>query len=696
VTPSADVNRFAARIFKTPETVVDPNQPGLPYRAAASVGTGLVNGVKAAANDPLPFAGSLIGSAVMPQASLGLRVLGSAVGGGLGRAGSDAMSPSQSVTPERMFSEAAFAGGGELFGDLLTWPVRTAIAPLAGKVNTESLPIANAMRREIERNFPHPVTNAVHAVAGTAAVQPDMISRSAYNNFLAGLADAHNMGRDILLHKTQAAIDGVVNARSAELLATAGAQMPPEDFGKLLAYTIKGFEEDLAHGKAGDPGYLDLAIAPAAQIYNGLRDVAGGTIAKTKVGDRMVEARQGGARVNYGPVANDPAVREVLAAYEAGGDQTKFAPVNTWVKQFKNTVQPRIPSGAGVTNVVPRKSYVDAQNELSKLKQAERLIRMSNDSRGDKEAGMRVINTFKRPLEAEIVAGLDEFSPGLSLWYKQANTLTWRGHDTYNRTMLSRLVSLADPVSPGTGETIANRLFSPGKGYSRTNVADLKKLKAAMTPPDPNRPGQLSAKPGDSWDRLREFYTRSIVSDAFDENGVLDGKRLKTRIAREKSSGKAQYLYEDTPQTLDVLDKLGNYAEFWSTRGKSSVHPALQLIRGNDGNINVIGGVPGALERMASSGKLGHLAGSVPIVGKYGSYVAARLMTNPTTAKLLSEGFRIPAGTRRAAVVVTKLQMEAARETQLAEATERARQATISTLGNAAQALTDYVPSSPF
>ncbi len=228
-------------------------------------------------------------------------------------------------------------------------------------------------------------------------------------------------------------------------------------------------------------------------------------------------------------------------------------------------------------------------------------------------------------------------------------------------------------------EDIWTKIAGPKTGTPTYGAERIEKIKAALTNPETK---ELSPVFGD----LQRYYVRQGLSDFIRHDGQLDAKALDRWLQGELKERMPSVLF-NKPETINALKSLSRQASFLESGGKSATIPALTLSSAPDGGLSL------TMNALASPG-IGRRAAAaaitkIPLVSRYGSQVAATLFTNPTTAKLLAEGFRLPANTKPAISVIARLMAEAKTAEGLADYRNRLRE----NLMGAYQGAQSYVQS---
>jgi hypothetical protein len=208
----------------------------------------------------------------------------------------------------------------------------------------------------------------------------------------------------------------------------------------------------------------------------------------------------------------------------------------------------------------------------------------------------------------------------LDAW-RTANHFYREGQEQFNNTFLRRMVKLADDTGTGA-ENIAPAIFQPGQ------VSKVRKVKRAL--------GEGS----EDWNKMQGFFAQHLMSKSTDVNGNIIGKRLLNNLSGKPNSFGEPLLREvlSEPQIREIKLFATVLQEAQRKQSEGAGRMLIQLTQA---------GAVGAL----ATGNFTLPAATVIL----GPPVLSKLMLNPTTARLLTEGISLPASSKTAAGVMSRL-----------------------------------------
>lgn len=594
--------------------------------------------------------------------------------------------------PFRAVSEGIKNAGYEVAGAALVGAAGKVLAPMAGKVYTESLQqaaemtalyrqramgIANAPRSFVKRTLGTqrslPVTGGrntgqwgysgglLDEYLGNrlAVARPDELTFAATNDLMYKIASKYTVNRDAMANAKNEVLRTLTEQTAYEMLDTVGAQMAPDELARMAAETIRG--------GPGRPGFLDIAKAPAVTFYNAIDDMAGGTQARRRMAssagrgkiERVVETQDGAARINYSNIALNRDVRDIVGRYQNSTFTSGDAAVDGWVREFIKTAYPPVRKGQAMPVVT--KDWMNAQADRSKLREVYRSAMMTNDNKGVRAEIQRVYNTFNRSMSNQMVDDLNSFMPDAALGdlLRQADTIYAGANQRYNSGAIARLLALTDNYQWKAASDMINRVIGPGHGGNTMKGDSVRRLRQSLTHPET---GQADA----SWYRLREFYNADAIRRAQSTtDGHFDATALRNWLKSESHSGRLNEFYQgDGAESLIAIRAMADASEFKATRGASTREATLIPGFTPDGQPTVLAAV--VQPQKMANGTIKNIIMRVPIIsGPFAGRIFTSLLNRPTSAQWLTQGFRIPAGAKAGTAFVTKLQMEAAKESQI-------------------------------
>lgn len=208
----------------------------------------------------------------------------------------------------------------------------------------------------------------------------------------------------------------------------------------------------------------------------------------------------------------------------------------------------------------------------------------------------------------------------LDAW-RTANQFYREGQDKFNNTFLRRMVKLADDTGTGA-ENIAPAIFQPGQ------VSKVRKVKRAL--------GEGS----EDWNKMQGFFAQHLMSKSTDVNGNIIGKRLLNNLSGKPNSFGEPLLREvlSEPQIREIKLFATVLQEAQRKQSEGAGRMLIQLTQA---------GAVGAL----ATGNFTLPAATVIL----GPPILSKIMLNPTTSRLLTEGVSIPASSKTAAGVMSRL-----------------------------------------
>lgn len=225
----------------------------------------------------------------------------------------------------------------------------------------------------------------------------------------------------------------------------------------------------------------------------------------------------------------------------------------------------------------------------------------------------------------ETIKGAVEADSAYEAW-RLANRFYKEGQERLNNTMIRRLIKFAEDSGTGS-EMIAPAVFKPGQ------ISTVLKVKKAVDP--------------QTWRKLQGYFVEHLQQKSTDVNGVLIGKRILNNISDKSSSF-------GMPMMNEVLgpERTKNLQTFGRT---------LQLVQERQGE-----GVGKMLIQLTQAGAIGALAmgeGNPYISGTIilGPVLLSRALLNPRINKILTEGIKMPAGSREGAALLARLTAEIAK-----------------------------------
>lgn len=572
---------------------------------------------------------------------------------------------------DRILGQGALAGVPEAGGRAVVGAVERAAAPGAGKLYTEMAPLANQVDESANPLAKYGLQSLdPKRATGTF---PDEISYGWLPNFLKRAALNRTEGRDILLAADDARRASTVDALNADLVTDLARNLTPEEFAHLAA-------KDIA-------GNFDIAKQPATQIYEAIKSRVKGTetqvyepVSGMQPGSATKQGRWVTKRVGESTVDNRSlmgTIQPVLATLDDTQGSTGYATLDVYLRKLKKT------------STGPERFVGDVITDRTELRDILRGIKGLGEQTPEVKRALRNGKAVEDAMTGHIYESLERTAPDMAKWLQTADEIYGGAVETYRPRALARLVGLVDKDTPGVAEDFTGKILNPAprRGQAAWGPQRLGILKTAMTDP--------TTGTAPAWDTFQQFYTRYLLDHSFDETGKLNGKTLAGLLSTESRTGRLQTILGDLPDTVNTLRVLSQNEQFIRTGGKSVVNPLFEVGKDAQGGITITArttaATPTGLTIRAAERVL-----ALPLSTKSVSTVAARLLTNPTTAKWLGQGFKTAVSnaglTRANAGLAAKLIAAAQGEEQLAQAERAAYERSVSG-ANAVGSAVSTIPS---
>lgn len=224
-------------------------------------------------------------------------------------------------------------------------------------------------------------------------------------------------------------------------------------------------------------------------------------------------------------------------------------------------------------------------------------------------------------IDSQMEEALEKSSPEALEAWRTANRFYKTGQEKFNNTFLRRLIKLADDTGTGA-ENIAPAIFRPGQ------VSKVRKAKRAL--------GEGS----EEWGKMKGFFAQHLLSKSTNPEGVVMGQRLLNNMTGKPNSFGEQVLNEvfTAPQLREIKHFATVLAATQARQGEGAGKVLIQLTQA------------GAMASLVTGNMTGP---SMAII--MGPPVLSKLMLNPTTARILTEGISLPANSAAAAGVMSRL-----------------------------------------
>lgn len=248
------------------------------------------------------------------------------------------------------------------------------------------------------------------------------------------------------------------------------------------------------------------------------------------------------------------------------------------------------------------------------------LIKLSDQFKIERKNAPAVaaMNRIAGRIDEAVTAALTKHSPEALTAWREGNRIIKQKSKELQNKFLRRLVKMADPSFGNNPEGLVNAVFKKG---SISNVENLKKAVDDKT-----------------WTKVKGWLTRDLIAKSTNRDGTLVGKNLKEAMFGRSGLGKEAMGSVFTKEQINILENTINaIAISQSKQGENTGKMLIQLSQG------------GGLVLLAT----GNVQGAAPIL--VGPVVAGKLLTNKTIGKLLTQGFRAPAGSRGFISIFSKL-----------------------------------------
>lgn len=414
-----------------------------------------------------------------------------------------------------------------------------------------------------------------------------------------------------------------------------GQRVSPDELGSLFVTALEAKRK--VHKEAADVLYNNVqALIPPDEIVKrtevklvptGIADEYGNPITRTV--EEEVEEVIPGFRIPTSSL-RDFSSKVRVHSTELGGIEAKNAgddlmdainglPEELSFQEAKE-LRSRLISRIDEFSVINKKAPA-----IGKAKKLVSLLdkQMADSLRGLKAPGLPPI---KAAVKVDWIGSTEELvdAPQQTPYeaWRIANRFYREGQEKYNNTLLRRLVKLADDTGTGA-ENIAPAIFKPGQ------VSKVRKVKRAL--------GEGS----DEWRNLKGFFIQHLLSKSTDVNGNLVGKRILNNMSGKPNSFGMPVLTEVfTGPQIRALEDFGRVLQATQARqGEGAGRMLIQLAQGT------------AVGRILLAGSIEPATATVIL----GPPLLSKMMLNPKTAKLLTEGISTPAGSEAAAGLLSRI-----------------------------------------
>jgi len=276
-------------------------------------------------------------------------------------------------------------------------------------------------------------------------------------------------------------------------------------------------------------------------------------------------------------------------------------------------------SGANMARKVAQMNDSVPYSVAQKLRS--RLIKIGKELQGinPKAEAVSLSDTFVSMTDDAIERTLKKEVPEAYDVWREANNIYRTAKETYDNKFIKALMRKADPVLGGDPETIANSIIKyPGR------IERIRHIK------------KVFAKDPDGMESFRSLLMTDVVGKST-KNEVLNGQALHNNLFGRSGLGEKFIAEAFDHDTVNYLKKITNALKVSQAQKPGGPGGILIQLK-QSGAIAEVGGA------LLTSGGIG--AGR-PILWGPGAFimlgpgVLGRIMTNPTTAKLLIDGIKV-------------------------------------------------------
>lgn len=505
--------------------------------------------------------------------------------------------------------ETALGTAGDVAGRLIVGGVAKLAAPFRSALNPEGV-------------------KAAETIEASSSLRPGLTPAEQTNSHVLDTAqqitEGSIMGGGFLkiFKENQAK---ALESMADQVIDQFGKRSSPEDLGDYFIAVVEG--------------KLNLGRAPARIIYNtidervaqktvevpvvdfiptGLFDEAGNQVNRQVT--RTVQQEVGGAKVNMKPL------RALVGKEGKNLDILKGFQAESSGKTVKDFIE-------GLSGEI---TYGEARAVSTGLREFQERLLKSPETKNAK--AIRFAGKVMKQLDKQLEQSLREFDPELVDMAKAADKI-WRDTSlTYNNRTIRRLANLGRMEHGDAPERIAKRIFAPG------NVTAIKRVKAAVTPK--------------AWMRLQSFAVRQMMKTATDTDGVMKGKSFLAELTSKRGMGEEMFEEVFDKTQRQALEDFGQAAKVAQAK-QVGAGRIMSLAQG------------GAILQIMSEGP--ELFPGQPEMVILGPAAVAFMLTNPRSARWLTQGFDIPANSAQGAALAGRI-LQALNPRQVDEAAPTAPQ----------------------
>jgi len=443
--------------------------------------------------------------------------------------------------------------------------------------------------------------------------------------------------------RTVVGVGGKLLAPFAKKLLPAAVDVAPEIAARggsiLPAQMTRHPLLDVVQNMAKEAPFGGVPIAKAEE--EGIRAWSrwGEEIA-TKLGREVSDVEAGNLVLKAG--------EEGITAHRALSDQlydniSKLMPNGTSkTKLLKNAASDAIDEIAETKGIASTEKYekllgkVMAQDDVVEFETAKKirseLLTMQRDLAGEvgENKAKALLGKLVDGIDTEMANAAQKYSPQAYQAWRKANRFYRYGKETFENKFLATLF-IQDKKTP---ERVAETVFRSG------NVDEVIKLKKAM-----RTAANLSKKfdYNKTWGSLQRNYLENfITSFTSGETGLLNANSFLKALDNPQRSRTLAEIYSG--EQLREIRRWASAIQLMTKKQPGGGGMIIKLVQG------------GALLGMAT-GQFTKASATVFIT----PYVMAKMLTNPTSAKWLTYGFKLPANSPMAAGLIGRIGAEVAK-----------------------------------
>lgn len=228
-----------------------------------------------------------------------------------------------------------------------------------------------------------------------------------------------------------------------------------------------------------------------------------------------------------------------------------------------------------------------------------------------------------------IVAGLNDFDPTLGARFEDVSFREAGRQGQFNSDIVRALVKDADTPGSGKPEAIVDQVFQ------HNNVTTINNLKNAVDAP--------------TWDKMLSWHWRDVYAKS-DGNGAA----MREAFFGAKSGlGEKEMVQAYGPERVGLYKQVINAMEVGQKQTADKTGTIFIQLKQPGAVMQLSGAALAGIGLIQDEVDISTTALGAAIV--LSPPVLARLMTNPTSIKWILQGMKIPAGTREAAALATRL-----------------------------------------